>query len=121
VRFLGQRSDPERIFAAADLVVHAPRLEAFGLVVVQAMACGVAVVAARVGGLPEIVVDGQTGLLAPPEDPAAMAPLIRGLLTSTPRREEMARAALERARLEYPATRFAERHRALYDALLGTR
>ncbi len=119
VSFLGQRSDPERIFAAADLVVHAPRLEAFGLVVVQAMACGVAVVAAAVGGLPEIVVDGETGVLAPPEDPMATAPLIRALLDSASRREGMAQAALQRARTEYTADRFAARHRALYDGLLG--
>ena len=119
VHFLGQRSDPERIFAAADLVVHTPRLEAFGLVVVQAMASGVAVVAARVGGLPEIVVDGQTGLLSPPEDPAATAVLICRLLAPDSGRPEMAARALERALQEYPADRFASRHRALYDALLG--
>ena len=119
VTFLGQRSDPERIFAAADLVVHTPRLEAFGLVVVQAMACGVAVVAAGVGGLPEIVVDGETGVLAPPADPMATAPLIRGVLDSRPQREALAMAALQRARQEYTADRFAARHRALYDRLVG--
>lgn len=119
ITFLGQRSDPERIFAAADLVVHTPRLEAFGLVVVQAMACGVAVVAARVGGLPEIVVDGETGVLAPPQNPSSTALLIRALLESAPRRNALAQAALQRARQEYTADRFAARHRALYDRLLG--
>jgi glycosyltransferase involved in cell wall biosynthesis len=121
VTFLGQRSDPERIFAAADLVVHTPRLEAFGLVVVQAMASRVAVVAARVGGLPEIVIDGVTGVLAPPQDPSATAPLIRPLLESASRRDSLAAAALERAHREYTADRFAERHRALYDRLLDGR
>lgn len=121
VTFLGQRSDPERIFAAADLVVHTPRLEAFGLVVVQAMACGVAVVAARVGGLPEIVIEGETGLLAPHQDPIGTAPLIRSVLDAAPRRAELAEAALRRARDEYPADRFAARHRALYESLLGGR
>jgi glycosyltransferase involved in cell wall biosynthesis len=119
ITFLGQRSDPERIFAAADLVVHTPRLEAFGLVVVQAMASGVAVVAAGVGGLPEIVEDGVTGLLAPPADPGAAAELIRSLLESGPRRTALAEAGLKRARLEYPDDRFAARHRALYDWLLA--
>ena len=119
VTFLGQRSDPERVFAAADLVVHTPRIEAFGLVVVQAMACGVAVIAARVGGLPEIVAEGETGLLAPPNDPLGTAPLIRLLLDAGDRRAEMAKAALQRAQSEYPAERFAARHRALYEQVLG--
>jgi glycosyltransferase involved in cell wall biosynthesis len=119
VTFLGQRSDPERVFASADLIVHTPRLEAFGLVVVQAMACGVAVVAAGVGGLPEIVVDGETGLLAPPEDPSATALLIRALLEQGPRRQAMATAGLARARNEYTADRCAARHRSLYDQVLG--
>jgi glycosyltransferase involved in cell wall biosynthesis len=118
VTFLGQRSDPERMFAAADLVVHCPRLEAFGLVVVQAMACEVAVVAARVGGLPEIVAHGETGLLAPAEDPTATAPLIRELLDSPGKRIAMASAALARARAEYTAEGYAARHRALYQQLL---
>lgn len=121
VTFLGQRSDPERIFAAADLVVHTPRVEAFGLVVVQAMASGAPVVAARIGGIPEIVVDGRTGILAPPGDPAAMARLIVLLLQSGSRREALAAAALERAREAYTADRFAARQRALYDELLGAR
>jgi glycosyltransferase involved in cell wall biosynthesis len=118
VAFLGQRSDPERVFAAADLVVHTPRLEAFGLVVVQAMACGAAVVASRVGGIPEIVVDGETGLLASPEDPPATASLIRSVLESVPRRNALAAAGLARARAEYSAEQFATRHRALYQAIL---
>jgi glycosyltransferase involved in cell wall biosynthesis len=118
ITFLGQRSDPERVFAAADLVVHSPRLEAFGLVVVQAMACGVPVVAANVGGLPEIVTDGVTGLLAPHANPVATAPLIRGLLQSASRRNLMAEAALQRASAEYTADRSAARHRAVYDQLL---
>jgi glycosyltransferase involved in cell wall biosynthesis len=79
----------------------------------------VAVVAAGVGGLPEIVGDGESGVLAPPADPRATAPLIRGVLDSRPQREALAMAALQRARQEYTADRFAARHRALYDRLVG--
>jgi glycosyltransferase involved in cell wall biosynthesis len=118
VTFLGQRSDPERVFAAADLVVHTPRLEAFGLVVVQAMACGVPVVAARLGGLPEIVLDGVTGYLAEPTDPESAGRLIGRLLGDPVARATMGRAALERARQEYTPDRFALRHRELYRRLI---
>lgn len=119
VTFLGQRSDPERIFAAADLVVHAPRLEAFGLVVVQAMASGAPVVAAGVGGIPEIVEDGATGVLFPEADAEAAGERIAMLLGDPEGRERIGRAALELARREYPADRFAGRHAQLYRELLG--
>jgi glycosyltransferase involved in cell wall biosynthesis len=119
VLFLGQRSDPERIFAAADLVVHAPRLEAFGLVVVQAMASGAPVVAAAVGGIPEIIVDGTTGVLFPVADADAAGERIAALIGDPEGRERLGRAALELARREYPADRFAGRHAQLYRELLG--
>lgn len=119
VTFLGQRSDPERIFAAADLVVHAPRVEAFGLVVVQAMASGVPVVAAAVGGIPEIIDDGRTGLLFPAGDHAAGAERIAALLGDEGARDRIRSAALEQARIEYPADRFAARHAGLYRELIA--
>lgn len=117
VHFLGQRPDPERIFAAADLVLHTPRLEAFGLVVVQAMASGAPVAAAGVGGIPEIIQDGQTGVLLPIEDVAASGAVIGDLLADSGRRTMLAATALGRAREQYPAARFAARHAALYRRL----
>jgi glycosyltransferase involved in cell wall biosynthesis len=73
--------------------------EAFGLIAVEAMACGIPVVASAVGGLKEIVQDGQTGLLVPPGDAAALARAIVTLLTNEPLRQRLAQAALRRAKL----------------------
>lgn len=119
VTFLGQRSDPERWFRAADLLLHAPRVEAFGLVLVQAMASGTPVVASAVGGIPEVVTDGVTGLLAPPEDPATMGGYVAGLLADPARRAAMGVAARADAEARFAAARFAADHRTLYEALRG--
>ncbi|MDP8222771.1 MAG: glycosyltransferase family 4 protein [Candidatus Lernaella stagnicola] len=81
IHFLGQRGDIPRVMAAADLVVHAScfsdpaegTVEAFGRVVIEAMAAGRPVVATRTGGVPELVRDGVTGHLAAPNDPEDLA------------------------------------------------
>ncbi|HET9065629.1 MAG TPA: glycosyltransferase family 4 protein [Gemmatimonadales bacterium] len=113
---IGQRPDPERILAAADLLLHTPRLEAFGLVLVQAMAVGLPVVASSVGGIPEIVAAG-VGDLVPAGDPRATAEQLDALLADPGRRRAMAAAAVQRAHAEYGAATFARRHRELYDTL----
>jgi glycosyltransferase involved in cell wall biosynthesis len=73
VTFLGHRDDVASILCGMDAYVAPSRREAFGLAIVEAMATGIPVVAARVGGVPEVVTDGSTGLLVPPEDPSAIA------------------------------------------------
>ena len=71
------------IFRSADAVVCAPWYEPFGIVPLEAMACGVPVVAAAVGGLRETVVDQKTGLHVPPRDPEALAEAL-GMLLGNP-------------------------------------
>jgi len=81
-------------------IAVAPSLhEAFGLVALEAMACGIPVVAAAVGGLKEIVQDGESGLLVPPGDAAALAQALRALLANEPLRLRLAQGALRRAEL----------------------
>lgn len=116
---VGYRTDPERFFAAADLLLHTPRLEAFGLVLVQAMASGTPVVATAVGGIPEIV-SPEVGQLAPSEDPAAIADAVVGILGDPARLGAASVAALSRAASGYGSARYAERHRAIYDEILGS-
>ena len=73
VHFHGQVRDVPALLARAGLFVLPSLTEGVSLTLLEAMACGLAVVATRVGGNPEVVVDGETGLLAPPGDPAALA------------------------------------------------
>jgi L-malate glycosyltransferase len=81
------------LLACADLFLLPSETESFGLAALEALACGVPVVASAVGGLPEVVRHADTGLLVPPADPEALAAAIASLLDDEPRRLRMAQAA----------------------------
>ena len=98
VRFLGLQSRVEPYMQAADALVCPSRwAEAAGLVNIEAQACGLPVLASRIGGIPEYVMDGRTGLLFPPGDDAALAAAARRLTDDPGRRRDMGRAARELA------------------------
>jgi glycosyltransferase involved in cell wall biosynthesis len=90
----------DRAFASADLLVHASRAETYGLVVTEALARGLPVIAAEVGGLPEALGEGEAGtnpgLLVAPEDPAALAGALSAWLGNAELRARLRRAAGER-------------------------
>jgi len=99
VRFLGPVHDDElpALYNAADLYVGASRrveglAEGFGISLVEASACGLAVVGGRSGGVPDAVGDGETGILVDPDDPAAVAAGINGLLADPERRKRLGAA-----------------------------
>lgn len=119
VTLAGFRTDVPRWLQAADLLLHAPRLEAFGLVVVQAMASGVPTLATTVGGLPEVIEDGVSGRLVPAGDIEALADGIVALLTDEGERRRLGAAAIERAREHFDAILYAERHLSLYRELVS--
>ena len=73
VRLLGYRSDVRDLLAAADLFVLGSAFEGLPVSIMEAMAAGLPVAATAVGGVPEAVVDGETGILVPPRDPDALA------------------------------------------------
>ena len=100
VHFLGWRQDLERIYADLDLVALTSANEGSPVSLIEAMASGRPVVATRVGGVPDLVEDGVTGLLVPPEDPAALVEAIGALLADPERRRIFGRAGRERV---YPA------------------
>ena len=92
------------LFSGASISVVPSRAEGFGIVAVEAMACGAVPVASRVGGLPDIVCDGVTGVLVPPEDPEALAGAITALWRDPARMNALrARAISEAAAYDWAA------------------
>lgn len=87
-----------RYLQAADVYLHAARAENFGLITAEAQACGTPVVSTAVGGLPEVIVGGETGLLVPPGDANAMAQAVCGLLGNDELRQQLGVNAARRAR-----------------------
>lgn len=115
VRFEGFVDDPQRWYRAADMLALASRHEGLGRVVLEAAAVGTPAVVTAVGGLPEVVEDGRTGLLTPLGDAAALAHALTSLLSDPNRRESMGRAALKRVQAEFSPTRCLERTLTAYD------
>jgi D-inositol-3-phosphate glycosyltransferase len=103
VRLRGRlgRDDLPAVLRSADAVACVPWYEPFGLVAIEAMACGVPVVAAAVGGLCDTVVDGVTGLHVPPRDPSAVAGALRRVLDDPALRRRLGNAGAQRARARY--------------------
>ena len=97
VCYAGLQRDVTPFLRGADLLLSTSLYESFCLVALEAMACGVPVLATRVGGVPEVVMQGRTGLLFPLGDNAEAVDLAVELLTDPPRHEAMRQAAIQRA------------------------
>ncbi len=110
----GHLPDVAAVLRRADVFVHPARWEGFGLAVLEAMLCGLPVVATHVSSIPEIVVDGKTGVLVPPDDPAALRDALRRVLANPGGFGEAGRA---RAYAEFSVARMAERTAALYERI----
>jgi N-acetyl-alpha-D-glucosaminyl L-malate synthase BshA len=119
VLFLGEQHDLVPYLSAADLFLLPSAQESFGLAALEAMACEVPVVASRVGGLPEIIEDGVTGVICAPEAIAEMSERGIALLTDGAARERMGRAAAEDVRTRYCTERIVPQYEAAYAALLA--
>jgi glycosyltransferase involved in cell wall biosynthesis len=121
-KFAGYRSTSEElaeIYGAADLAVNFSTTDNLPLVVLETMACGVPCVGYRTGGIPEMIVHGETGLIVGQNDVEGAARAVRELLERGPALEVMGRAARARAEREYSTEAFVSRHRALYEGMLG--
>jgi glycosyltransferase involved in cell wall biosynthesis len=119
--YAGFRHDVERWLQAWDIFVHTPRLEAFGLVVAEAMATGLPIVATPVGGILDLVRDGVTGIQVPPNSPEAMADALERLLLDPDLRESMGRRGQQVVHAEYGMDLYARRYLRLYEDLQANR
>jgi glycosyltransferase involved in cell wall biosynthesis len=119
-RFHGFVADVRSRLPELDVLVQPSRADNLPLAILEAMACGVPVVGTRVGGIPELVVDGETGLLVAPEDPAALAAALDSLASSPERRQAMGLAGRERAAEHFSAGGVARRTLALYEELCAS-
>src|SRR5262249_36547545 len=117
VRFTGgmsDRCDLARLLSAADVFVTASLMETYGLTLVEAMACGIPVVAFRVGGIPEAAPDGQGAILCPSQDGAALLAAITNLRKSPELREKLGRIAHVTAHSRNAASSFGSQFAQLY-------
>jgi len=123
VRLLGRvdRDALPALLRSADVLVTVPTYEPFGIVPLEAMACGVAVVASSVGGLLDTVVDGTTGALVPPGRPDVLADVLRRLLADPVRLQGFGLAGSDRVHARYTWERVAFDTESVYGAVRGIR
>lgn len=121
VRLPGFRPDVVGCMKRFDLFVMSSVTEGLGTSLLDAMACSKAVVATKVGGIPEVVDDGRTGLLVPPRDHHAMADAILRLLTDDPLRARMAEAGFARVRERFTVERMLAETASVYARVAGRR
>jgi glycosyltransferase involved in cell wall biosynthesis len=118
VIFLGYRQDIPELLAGCDLFVLPSLYEGLPLSILEAMAAGKAVVATAVGGTPEAVLDGETGLLVPPSDPVALARAIREILSNPSLLRKMGATGRERVVREFSSATMVHRISHLYEELM---
>ena len=119
VVFTGPRQDIPRIMVGLDVLVHCAHTEAFGRVLVEAMAAETPVVATAVGGIPEVIEDNQTGLLVDEGDVEGVGMAVLTLLKDAARRREMGRKGRTRVENHFSLEAHVEQVQNLYGELLG--
>lgn len=118
IQFLEFTPAPEQLMSVADLLLLPSQTESFGLVALEAMASGAVVIASRVGGIPEVVLEGETGYLCPVGDIAAMTEAALQVLDNPERRNQMGRAARQRATEHFNPQKILPQYLSVYQAAL---
>ena len=119
VKFLGFVSKPEVFLQGIDIFVMPSLFEGLGVAALEAMAAGKPIVATRVGGLAESVLDGQTGILVAPRDGKAIADAVAQLISDPPLAQRMGLQGRQRALEHFTLTQMAAQNEAYYYELLG--
>jgi glycosyltransferase involved in cell wall biosynthesis len=110
-----------KYYQAADVYVHATKADSFPTTILEAMACGLPVVASNVGGIPEQVDDGITGFLVPLEDPRALEQKVVQLLQNDTLRNSMREAACQKAQSEYNLDNQIKQYLNWYQRILASK
>ncbi len=121
IRFLGDRQDVRAILSSLDISVLPSFSESLSNSVLESMAAGLPVVATSVGGNGELIRDGETGFLVPPNDEINLADALERLLSNSPLRAAFGTRAREIARANFSLARMREQHEALYYSLLASK
>jgi N-acetyl-alpha-D-glucosaminyl L-malate synthase BshA len=119
VHFLGKQEDVAEVISMADIMLLPSEKESFGLVALEAMACGVPVITTVAGGLPEVVLDGVCGFLCQIGDVTGMAERTLQLLTNDDLYEQFSQNSIERSSRTFCHDKIASQYEALYAQLLG--
>lgn len=119
VRFVGQIGDPSALLSRAGVVAVPSRAEALPNVVLEAMALGAPLVATAVGGVPELLRSGETGLLVPPEDPVRLGDALANVLSNPEAAHDRAVAAQQVAATRFTPARMAGAWRRLWEDLVA--
>lgn len=117
VSLLGWRDDVAALFASWRMFAAPSLMEGFGVSILEAAMHGLPIVASRVGGIPELIEDGVSGLLVPPAEPAAVAAALIECLLDVPRAARLGERAALRARTAFAPATFDEAIRSIYDRL----
>jgi N-acetyl-alpha-D-glucosaminyl L-malate synthase BshA len=120
VDFLGHVDELQNVLPLADVLLLPSHHESFGLVALEAMACGVVPVVTSRGGAEDFVVDGVNGYLRDPEDVAGMVSAVLRLLEDEPHRQQLAEEARRDAAADFGAPCVVKQYLALYDRLLAS-
>jgi len=117
IRFLGKQEPVDEILSIADIFLLPSGSETFGLAALEAMSCAVPVVASNIGGLPELILDGETGLLFPLGDLDAFTNRTRTLLDNDDLRLAMAAASRRRAIESFDTHRIVPHYESYYETV----
>jgi glycosyltransferase involved in cell wall biosynthesis len=121
VFMLGRRDDMPGVYASLDIMVSASRREGLPMAILEGMASSRPVVATAVGAVPNVIVDGRTGLLVPPENVDALASKIVALLNNRTQRDYLGATAKKLIEQEYSAERMTEDYLHVYDQAIMTK